>query len=67
MLINAQALINMARKRLCNKSHIATIEVMKEIKKQVNYRDPELADRLVPDCIYRGSCPELVPCNINYI
>jgi thymidylate synthase ThyX len=54
MLCNAQALINIARKRLCYKSHWATIEVMREIKRQVRYVDPLLYPKLVPECIYRG-------------
>ena len=48
MLINAEALINMARKRLCHKSHSKTIESMHAIQSAINEDDPCLASRLVP-------------------
>lgn len=62
MLINAQALINMARKRLCKKASPETQEVMAAIKRKITAVDPALAARLVPDCVYRGRCHELKPC-----
>lgn len=62
MLINAQALINMARKRLCNKASRETCEVMGLIKDTMGAVDPELAYRMVPDCEYRGYCHEIQPC-----
>jgi hypothetical protein len=62
MLINAQALINMARVRLCNKSDKITIQVMRMIKEEIEKIDPDLYEYLVPNCIYRKSCPELKPC-----
>ena len=36
---NAQALINLSRKRLCNQASPETREVMQEIKKEVSKRD----------------------------
>lgn len=54
ILCNAQALVNIARKRLCYSSHWATIDVMESIKEEVKLVDPELAKRLVPECEYRG-------------
>lgn len=54
ILCNAQALINIARKRLCYTSHWATRKVMWDIHRQVELVDPALAKRLVPECIYRG-------------
>lgn len=62
MLINAQALINMSRKRLCSKSHKSTREVMLKIKEGVAKVDPALAEHMVPDCIYRGRCCEMKTC-----
>jgi hypothetical protein len=60
---NAQALINMARKRLCHQAHKETIEAMREIKTAVWQIDPELAERMVPDCAYRGwICHERKTC-----
>lgn len=62
MLANAQALINMARKRLCNKASTETIRVMLAIKNGVALADPALAKAMVKDCDYRGDCHELRPC-----
>ena len=62
MLINAQSLINMARKRLCKKAHNATVAAMERIKQEVHKVDPALADRMEMDCLYRKGCHELKPC-----
>jgi hypothetical protein len=62
MFINAQALINMARKRLCGKAHKETTEVMEMIKDAVRTVDPDLADFMVPECVYRNGCHELKTC-----
>jgi len=60
MFINAHALINMARKRLCKKASPETREVMLAIKAAC----PEwLRPYLIPECEYRGGvCHELRPC-----
>ena len=62
MLINAQALINMARKRLCNKASKETQMVMSILRDSVGFHDAALAKAMVKDCIYRGGCYELKPC-----
>lgn len=63
MILNAESLINIARKRLCYKASKETREIMKQIKVEVAYADYKLAKFLVPACIYRGGmCPELKPC-----
>lgn len=63
MLINAHALIHMARKRLCYKAHRKAVAAMRHIVKQIKDTDPELASYLVPECVYRnGYCPELREC-----
>lgn len=54
ILCNAQALINIARKRLCYTSHWATRKVMNQMKSEIERVDPMLSSRLVPECIYRG-------------
>jgi len=56
---NAQELINMAKTRLCRKSHKRTMAAMMDIKRAVSEVVPELADYMVPQCVYRnGICPE---------
>lgn len=63
MLVNAQALVNMARKRLCRKASVETQEVMERIRQGVGEADPELFPYLVADCTYRGGrCMEMKPC-----
>jgi hypothetical protein len=63
MFLNAQALIQMARKRLCGKSSEKTRELMGEIRHHLAYVDQALAAHMVPECEYRGFCPELKPCH----
>ena len=59
---NAQALINMSRKRLCNQASPETREVMEAMKKEVSKRDKFIAEVMVKECVYRGFCPEMKPC-----
>ena len=62
MLINAQSLINMARKRLCLKASKETVEVMEHIKKSIRKVDPYLYKYMVKDCQYRNGCNEIKSC-----
>lgn len=63
MDINAQALIFMARKRLCFKADETTREIMKEIVNKIIDVCPEFKGFLVPECIYRGNiCHEFKSC-----
>lgn len=60
MSANAQALINISRKRLCSCASADTREAWKQVKAAVARIDPVLADKMVPECIYRGFCPEFL-------
>lgn len=62
MLINAQELVNIARKRLCNKTHKKTIEAVRMIRDKVAEVDPDLAKYMVPECVYRKGCHEPRTC-----
>lgn len=65
-MCNAQSLINMARKRLCNKASKETRDVMKLIRLcLLDGVDPALAECMVPECEYRGQCNELHSCGLN--
>lgn len=63
MTCNAQAFINISRKRLClgcpspetRRAWEIVIEALKEV-------DPILAEKCVPECVYRGFCPEKKRC-----
>ena len=65
MEANAQALINMSRKRLCNQASPETREVMQEMKNKVNEKDEFMAKVMVKECVYRGFCPEMKPCGYS--
>ena len=61
--INAQELINMSHKRLCNQASPETKEVMQLIVKEVTRVAPYLKSSLVPLCVYRnGKCTEMFSC-----
>ena len=66
MLLNAQHLIDMAKLRLCYKANEKTREIMLMIREELMLVDWELAQYLVPKCVYRnGICSEPKPCG-NY-
>lgn len=63
MTANAQALINISRKRLCSCASKETREAWKQVIEEIRKIDPVLADKCVPECLYRGFCPEFMnPC-----
>lgn len=55
---NAQALINISRKRLCMQAAPETRKAWTEVKNEIAKDDPVLASVMVRECIYRGFCPE---------
>lgn len=63
-IINAQALIAISRKRLCNKADKTTQAVWVEVKKVMKGVDAIVADAMLPECAYRGKCTELKPCRV---
>lgn len=66
IFLNAQSLINMAKDRLCSDASAETREIFKAIKAEIEKVDPDLAQFLVPRCIYRGGiCNSLKPCGFN--
>lgn len=60
---NIQALINVSRYRLCYKASPETRQEMENIKKAIGEIEPQVANVLVPNCIYRCGCPEFTSCN----
>ena len=59
---NAQALINISRKRLCMQAAPETRRAWTEVKNEIAKDDPVLASVMVAECIYRGFCPEMKSC-----
>ena len=66
MVLNPQSLINISRKRLCNKADPVTMNLWYLVREVISrHRDPyiaAIADVMMPDCEYRGGCREIVPC-----
>ena len=57
VLINAQSLINVSKKRLCAKASPETRYAWQNTILAISKIDPAMADVCVPECIYRGFCP----------
>ena len=65
---NAQALIAISRKRLClGGPHRETRAEWLAVKDAVATIDPDVADAMVPECIYRGFCPETQMCKEQFV
>jgi len=62
MILNAQALMNIARKRLCFKADAETQKIMRAIVEEMKMIDKALVKFLVPSCVYTNGCNEFKPC-----
>lgn len=63
---NAQALINISRKRLCHCASLETRQAWQKVKEEISKVEPELAKCMVKECVYRnGLCPEMFTCGYN--
>lgn len=62
--LNAQDFITISKLRLCSKASSETRWVWKEILKELFKLEPEMTQLCVPQCIYRGVCPEPGGCNL---
>lgn len=61
--VNAEELITIAHKRLCNQASKETRELVQMICDEVLKVNPEFKELLVPLCEYRGGiCTEFYPC-----
>ena len=60
--LNAQALINISRKRLCCNASKETREAWVSILDTIKEKEKELYSVCVPDCVYRGFCYEFKSC-----
>lgn len=65
MILNAEHLIDMSKKRLCWKSHKNTIQVMEKIKNRISEIDKPLADNMLANCVHQWRCPEFSSCWYN--
>lgn len=62
---DAQALINISRKRLCTCASPETRNAWQLVKEEVKKVEPELAKCMVKECVYRGFCPEMFGCGYD--
>ena len=66
LVLNAQAWINISRKRLCACASVETQEVWHRALDGLSRIDPELRSVCVKECLYRGFCPEKESCGYAY-
>ena len=59
---NLQAIINISRKRLCNKAAKETRNAWLLVKWKIELQDHTIASCMVRECVYRGFCPEMQSC-----
>ena len=62
---DAQALINISRKRLCSSASPETRAAWQMVKDAVAQVEPELASCMVRECVYRGFCTEMFGCGFD--
>jgi len=62
---NAQAIINISRKRLCNLASSETRVAWRTFLWELARDEPELEMVSVPDCVYRGYCYEYKSCGYH--
>ena len=60
--VNAQAMINISRKRLCQNAMPDTRTAWMTFLNTIKKEEPELFMVCVPGCIYRGYCYEFTSC-----
>lgn len=64
-VVNAQTLINISRRRLCRQASKETREAWILVKDAIASIDEDMAKAMVPNCIYRGFCPEMDCCGFS--
>ena len=59
---NAQAVMFISRRRLCGQASPETRAAWRLVVDEIAKVEPEVAACCVPECVYRGFCPEFRPC-----
>ncbi|MDD2600762.1 MAG: thymidylate synthase ThyX [Kiritimatiellae bacterium] len=62
---NAQSIIFISRKRLCAQASAETNAAWKLVLAEIKSCEPELCQLCVPECVYRGFCPEFKSCGYS--
>lgn len=63
-IANLQHLIDTMRKRLCHQADPETRAYAEDLKEALDLEQTEISDALVPNCVYRGGCPEIRNCGL---
>jgi len=64
---NLQSIINISRKRLCNKTSTQTMEAWYLMLDVISEKLPEIKHFCVPECVYRGFCSEVNGCKRDFV
>ena len=64
LFLNAQEILHISRVRLCSKAETKTRLIWKAVVEELRKIEPELATACVPNCFYRGFCPEFKSCGL---
>ena len=59
---NAQEVTFISRRRLCRQASPETRAAWKLVVDEIAKVEPEVASCCVPECVYRGFCPEFKSC-----
>lgn len=62
LFLNAEEIINISRKRLCGKTEFETKKIWNKVIDKLQEIEPELANACIPNCVYKGFCPEFESC-----
>lgn len=62
MLLNAEAFVNISRKRLCFRASEETRNLWEEVVNVLGAVDPVVHRFCVPECVRSGYCPEMPSC-----
>ena len=61
-LANAAEVMFISRRRLCSQASPETRAAWKLVVDAIAEQEPQLAECCVPECVYRGFCPEFKSC-----
>ena len=64
-IANAEEVVFISRRRLCSQASAETRNAWKLVVDEIAKVEPEIASCCVPECVYRGFCPEFKSCGYS--
>ena len=61
-IANVEEIMFISRRRLCNQASPETRNAWKLVLEELKKTEPEIVECCVPECVYRGFCPEFKCC-----